>query len=248
MSENWYQEWFDSPLYYEIYAARDESDAHKLLALVLKHIPNPPAKVLDLACGRGRHAISLAEKGFTVTGIDLSASALEHARKNAIARRVNINFIRADIRDPINGTFDAVINCFTSFGYFKDVNENLLVLENVVSALAPCGVFVIDFLNADFVRKNLVPTETGTFSNGTYTIRRVISEPFVEKEIKFLNADGTIRSFTEQVHLLPATWFQQVLKDLGCVEIASYGSYEGEPYNAVCSPRYIGIFQNRKTD
>jgi SAM-dependent methyltransferase len=247
MPETWYQEWFDSPLYYELYAARNESDAHNLLALVLKHIPTPPAKVLDLACGRGRHAINLAEKGYTVTGIDLAASALEHARNNAIARNVNINFTRADMREPISGTFDAVVNCFTSFGYFKDVNENLLVLENVVSALAPRGVFVIDFLNADFVRQNLVPTEIGTFSNGTYTIRRVISEPFVEKEIKLLNTDGTIRTFTEQVHLLPATWFQQVMKDLGCVEIASCGSYEGEPFNVVHSPRYIGIFQNRKS-
>jgi cyclopropane fatty-acyl-phospholipid synthase-like methyltransferase len=108
----------------------------------------PGARVLDLACGHGRITIELARRGYSTTGIDLSPRSLELAREAAEREGLEVEWVHADMRDiPPGSKFDAVVNVFTSFGYFEEEKENQRVLDGVERALAPGGRFLIDVVN-----------------------------------------------------------------------------------------------------
>src|SRR5699024_2160883 len=143
---NWFEEWFDSPLYEKLYANRDETEARKLIQLIEQTLKNNHCQtILDLACGRGRHSVTLAQKGYHVTGIDLSEQSIKQAQETATNRQLkNVDFQVRDMRRPLAKTFDAVLNLFTSFGYFKEDKENARIFDSVVTMLAPEGIFVFD--------------------------------------------------------------------------------------------------------
>ena len=134
---NWFEEWFDSPLYEKLYAYRNKNEADQLADLIEEEIPvsNFP-KILDLGCGRGRHSITLAERGYNVLGMDLSKEVISKAAQIAAKKNLpNLRFQVGDMRRPLDKTFDAVVNLFTSFGYFRDDGENAQVIESVSKML-----------------------------------------------------------------------------------------------------------------
>jgi ubiquinone/menaquinone biosynthesis C-methylase UbiE len=95
---------------------------------------SPGAKLLDLCCGPGRHALELARRGFHVTAVDRTATYLEQAKERAEQEGLPIEFVLADMRHFRRpGSFDAVLNLYTSFGYFEHPEEDKQVLENVRS-------------------------------------------------------------------------------------------------------------------
>lgn len=111
-------------------------------------------KVLDLCCGQGRHAISLAKKGFNVTGVDYSGYLLEVAKERAQGEKVKVNFIRRDVRNlNLKNSFDVVLNLFTSFGYGSD-KDNERIIKNVAAALKPGGYFLLDIPNVVWILRN----------------------------------------------------------------------------------------------
>lgn len=102
----------------------------------MQHLkPGPGSTMLDIACGKGRHAIHLAENDYDVTGIDLSAQSIEEA---SLSEKDNLRFYQHDMRLPfwIN-YFHYAFNFFTSFGYFKTMRENYNVVETISKALKP---------------------------------------------------------------------------------------------------------------
>jgi SAM-dependent methyltransferase len=103
--------------------------------------------LLDLACGHGRISLPLARAGWDVTGIDLSERSLAVAREAAEQEGLRIDFVHGDMRNPPAGPFDAVVNLYTSFGYFEAESENQKVLNAVAGSLAPGGLFLIDTVN-----------------------------------------------------------------------------------------------------
>ena len=109
----------------------------------------PGARVLDLACGHGRHSLELARRGFRVTGIDLSPRSLEQAREAAAAEGLAADFVEADMREiEFDDEFDAAINLFTAIGYFESDDEDRTVFERVARALRPGGGFLVETINA----------------------------------------------------------------------------------------------------
>src|SRR5262245_33291338 len=119
IAPEWFTTWFDSEHYHRLYANRTSGEAaHLIDRLIERRHLSCGGTVLDLGCGSGRHSRYLSEKGFDVTGLDLSAESL------ALARRYegeNLRFVRQDMRLPFRtGPFDHVLNLFTSFGYFDD--------------------------------------------------------------------------------------------------------------------------------
>jgi cyclopropane fatty-acyl-phospholipid synthase-like methyltransferase len=105
------------------------------------------ARVLDCPCGHGRIANALAGRGFRVTGLDASAIFLERAREDAAARGVEVEYVHGDMRElPWRESFDAVVNWFTSFGYFSD-DENRAVLRRFHDALVPGGTLALETVN-----------------------------------------------------------------------------------------------------
>lgn len=133
--------------------AREVRGACRLLGL------KGPSEILDLACGAGRHSMGLAALGHRVTGLDYSPSLIAQASKAARAAGVVARFMRGDMRRlKFRGRFDAVINLFTSFGYFDTAAEDLSVLRGVRRALKPGGVFLIDTLNKAWLTRHFSPT------------------------------------------------------------------------------------------
>jgi len=118
---------------------------------------HPGARVLDLCCGQGRHSVELAKRGFTVTGLDLSEYLLDLARRRAREAGVAVNFVHRDMRElPWEDEFDAVVNLFTSFGYFDD-NTNNDILRQCCSLVRPKGFFALEIMNRDWLVRNFQP-------------------------------------------------------------------------------------------
>lgn len=241
---DWFEEWFDSSLYEKLYANRDEEEAAKLIALLEETLSlQKCSKILDLGCGRGRHSINLTEKGYQVTGIDLSEQAIRTAREKArLLDMEEIRFEVRDMRDPLPERFDAVVNLFTTFGYFESDTENARVLDSIRQMLVPGGIFVLDYLNATRVRNTIRPSEEGSFHGIHYTIRRYIRDNAVFKEIEFSGGkiDGT-KEYSERVKLYTRSWFEREMKKRNLTIDHIYGDYEGSDFNAENSDRLLII-------
>src|SRR5699024_3406489 len=140
----WYASWFDTPFYHILYQDRDEKEAAFLIKNLLNHLKlQPPAKILDLACGKGRHSRYLNMLGYDVIGVDLSEQSI------AYAKQYENNLLHFEVHNKLNPypkQFDAVFNLFTSFGYFENPDDNLKVIQNIKTSLKPNGYGVIDFM------------------------------------------------------------------------------------------------------
>ncbi len=109
------------------------------------------ARVLDLACGVGRHAIGMAKLGYQVTGVDFNPRYLENAAVEAERAGVAVRWMTGDMRTlRVEEGFDGIYSYFTSFGYFSDA-ENERVIANVVQALRHSGRFLLDMANRDWI-------------------------------------------------------------------------------------------------
>jgi len=131
-------------------------------------------RVLDLCCGTGRHSFELAKRGLQVTGLDATASYLARAEREAKGRD-NPSFMLGDMRRlRFQSEFDAVINLWTSFGYFEDLSEDELVLSGVCRALKPGGLFLIELINARWTRRNPRQLDWTHRSDGTKVLEEAV--------------------------------------------------------------------------
>ena len=156
-TKDWFTDWFNTPYYHILYKDRNDDEAQ----LFMKHITaflnlSKESHILDLPCGRGRHSVFLNSLGYKVTGGDLAANSIELAKK---FENKTLNFKVQDMRAPFKSKYDAVFNLFTSFGYFEDDREDILILNNIKQSLKKDGFFVFDFLNAEKVKLNIVAKE-----------------------------------------------------------------------------------------
>lgn len=231
----WFEQWFGEE-YHVLYPHRDEAEARRAVALIARVAPwSRGAMVLDLACGAGRHAAELERAGARVVGLDLSPAMLLRAQ-----RRAQAPLVRADMRAlPFrSGSFGLVVNLFTSFGYFRSDLEHGMVVREVAEVLAPGGRFVIDYLNADQVRRTLRrDSEQIQQGDAAARVRRRFSEEglYVVKEIE-LRAEH--RSFQERVRLFTPGELERLMTEAGLEVEARYGDYDGGPLGAE-SPRTI---------
>lgn len=235
--KEWFFEWFDSPYYHMLYKHRDENEAEFFLNnLVNKLHILPNMKIIDLACGKGRHAIYLNKKGFDVTGVDLSASSIQIAQQSKNER---LRFYIQDLRHlNMDDKFDIALNLFTSFGYFQSNEDDVNALLNIHQLMNDNGVLLIDFLNKERVLQNLINQEDIQVENIRFSISRWFDEKFLYKKISF--ADGPMNfDFTEKVQLLDLNKFTQLLNETGFEITETLGNYSLMPYSEKDSERLI---------
>ena len=233
----WFRDWFGEE-YISLYPHRDESEAKAAVDLFLAAVPQGPrAKVLDLACGAGRHMRELRAAGLQATGLDLSSALLRRAHSQAPVDPL----VRADMREiPFeDGAFDALTSFFTSFGYFREPLDDRRVLGEMRRVVRRGGAFMLDFLNADRVRRELVPEDTRELDGKRIIQRREILDGCVIKRIRIESTtDGSARDFEERVRLYSRGEITALLEEAGLEIRHRFGDYEGAAFGSA-SPRLI---------
>lgn len=241
--QEWFASWFDSPYYHMLYRNRNEQEATAFIQLLMHQLRHPVSgRILDLACGKGRHSRTLSALGYTVTGMDLSKESIQHAQQISLGG--NPNFKVHDMREPFGiAEYSLVLNLFTSFGYFDKSEENEKVLGNIFNALLPEGLVVIDFLNPDYVVANLIPIEQDEYQDVTFSIRRRIESGFVFKDISVNDSANAVdHTYTERVQLFSKNELSVMLTKFGFVVQEVYGNYQLGMWSE-SSPRTIIIAQ-----
>lgn len=239
-ASDWYKTAFRYD-YLRVYPHRNDDEARRQVDFLLDSMEVPaPCDILDLGCGDGRHSLELARRGYRVTGLDLSADLLERARRRAAGERLDITFIRGDMRDPPGiSAFDLVVNFFTSFGYFREDGENARVLDAIARSLRPGGRFLMDYLNREFVLSTLVPADSRTVEGMEVEQRRWITgDPSqagahvrINKQVR-IREDGAERSYDESVRMYTLEELAAMMDRAGLTVTRTYGDFDGSPVGA----------------
>jgi SAM-dependent methyltransferase len=237
MSQDWFASWFDTPYYHILYNHRDNTEAKLFIDTLFAHVkPHANAAILDLACGRGRHAIYMNKKGYSVTGVDLSDENIAYAKAFENER---LHFEVRDMRKSMGvSRFDFVFNLFTSFGYFEQEKEDEAAMQHISACLKPGGTLVLDFMNTPKVAQNLVPQECKEAEGITFNINRYVEDEQIVKEITFF-ADGVHWRFEERVKKYTLQDFILLFESAGLTPVAYFGSLDLQPYVETESDRLI---------
>lgn len=234
--KDWFTDWFNTPYYHILYKDRNDEDAQLFMKNITEFLALPKSThILDLPCGKGRHSVYLNSLGYKVTGGDLAENSIKTAKKS---ENKTLSFKVHDMRQPFNNQYDAVFNLFTSFGYFEDDKEDLLILQNIKKGIKNNGYFVFDFLNAALVKANLVAEEIKIVDDITFNITREIIDGFIIKNISFF-ADNEQHSYTERVKYLDETKMTSFFNKVGFTITNVFGDYSLTNFDPQTSNRLI---------
>ena len=237
-ADPWYVEAFRAP-YLSVYAHRDLAAARTEVEFLMSE--GVRGRVLDLACGFGRHTLALREKGALACGIDLSADLLEHAARTPPYSALRGSLARADMRKlPFqNAVFDSLVCLFSSFGYLAPA-EDAGVLREMARVLVPRGIAVLDLMNPAHVRTSLV--ESSRTERGGHVVdeRRWLEDDGrrVHKQVTLREPGGRERRWHESVRLYESSEIESLLRAAGLSLVRSFGDLAPEPYTAA-SPRQV---------
>ena len=189
----WYQEWFGEE-YLELYSHRDENEARQQVSFFREQCGYIDGRVLDLACGTGRHIQELAAIGYRAVGCDLSYTLLRTGSHDYGP----MSLVRADMRSLpfLTGSFAGLVNFFTSFGYFATEDENLQVVREMARVLDAGAPFLFDYLNVHRELGKLVQRETRETPLGTVRIERWF--------------DGSDRAFNKRITIGEKRYIERV--------------------------------------
>ena len=237
--KEWFESWFDSPYYHILYEDRDRDEAQLFIDNLLRFLKPPPhARMLDVACGRGRHAVYLNNMGYDVDAFDLSESNIAYDRQ---FENESLRFYRHDMRELFpNGDFDYVFNLFSSFGYCDTDEENSKVISAHAAALKPGGTLVLDYLNTQLTEESLKAYEEKTIDDITFHIQKSIAEGSVIKTIRF-NAGDRSYEYQEKLRLFTLQEFKHMLETSALRIRHVFGNYQLAPFEALTSERLILI-------
>lgn len=240
-SAEWFKDWFNSPYYHLLYNNRNENEAGFFIDNLCSHLNlSTNARVWDLACGKGRHAIALNKKGLSVIGTDLSRNSIKEASQFS---NDTLDFYVHDMRDPFRiNYFDAVFNLFTSFGYFENFNDNYTVFKNIAKALKPNSIFVLDFFNSEKVMTGLKPIYTEQRGDISFKIEKKIINKAISKRIEF-NDNNKEYYFEENVSLFMKKDFEDFAEKAGLTIEKVFGNYKLDKFDPATSERLILLFK-----
>ncbi|QRM90527.1 methyltransferase domain-containing protein [Lacinutrix sp. WUR7] len=238
--KEWFASWFDSPFYHILYKDRDYTEAQQFMDNLTNYLNIPEGgKILDLACGKGRHSIYLNTLGYNVTGVDLSANSITHAKQ---FENETLKFNVHDMSKPYKEQFDAVFNLFTSFGYFDKEEDNLNTIKAIKAELNESGFGVIDFMNSEYVIDNLVAEDVKTVEGIAFTQKRSVVDGYIIKDISF-TAAGEDYNFQERVRGFTLADFETLFEQAGVYLLDIFGDFKLNPFHAKQSERLIMIFK-----
>jgi SAM-dependent methyltransferase len=242
----WWQKYFDEH-YLKVYKELEKETSREVESIVKMMDLKPKAKILDLCCGYGRHSIEFAQRGLKVTGYDLSDFFIQKAKKDSLDLGLEIEFVKGDMRKlPFDRQFDAVVNIFTSFGFFDRELDDLKVTRGVSRALKKGGLFLLDLKNREYLIRNFQRR------------RWRQEEDFIMLEDNFLDlftsrweltrtllfGNGRKKENSFSLRMYTFTEILNLLKRSGFILESVYGDFDFREYS-LDSPRMILI--SRKT-
>ncbi len=238
----WFEDWFNSPYYHLLYKNRNDDEAQAFIERLISNLnPRTNARILDVACGKGRHSKVLADLGFDVTGIDLSEASIEDASKEG---HDNLQFFQHDMRLPFRiNYYDYAFNFFTSFGYFKTQREHNNALRSITQSLKKDGIIVIDFLNRKYISDRLEASATVESEEVTFLISKWQDENHFYKriEVKENNEETVQLLYTERVAKFGLDDFKEMLSIQNAEVVSVFGDYNLGEYDEQNSPRLIMV-------
>lgn len=228
---DWWRTWF-GPEYLALYdrelAQRTPNEIDQLEVLLKL---GPPLRILDLACGQGRHAIELARRGYEVTGLDLSPYLLEVARERAEASGLTVRWVLGDMRQPLDGErFDLILSLFTSLGYFVDAGDDSAVASAAAAMLSRGGRFFVEVVNGERIAEDFQPREWFTVGDAAVMERRSL-----HRESRRMAVERTVERggrFEVNVHVIRLYGprdLEALLREAGFAHIQLYGDWDGSP-------------------
>lgn len=194
---------------------------------------SPPARILDIGCGFGRHAIELACRGYTVTGLDLSADLLQEAEEAGEKRGASAEWLEMDMRKmDFVSQFDAAVCLYTSFGYFNDA-ENLDVLKRISRALTSGGRLVLDVENRDGLLLRYQSRDWYRTREGDIVLEDRRFDPVKGRQTTEMMLVGPDQSVSRTIDI---RWYsvpelENILTDSGLQVEALYGALDGSAYD-----------------
>ena len=195
---------------------------------------HPGSRVFDCCCGMGRHSIELAAAGCSVTGMDLSKGYLDIARDEAAQRSVNVDFIHQDVREMnYSGEFDAVINMFTSFGYFEDPAEDLELLKKMYASLKPGGTLFMEMWGKEVLARDF--EERSWFERDGIKILLEYSVDLNWTELCnrwLFYKDDKMTEYSFSHRIFSAAEMADLLWKAGFEMIEIYGDFNQAPYDS----------------
>jgi SAM-dependent methyltransferase len=252
VKKEWFRDWFSSPFYHRLYFERDEREAEEFIQKLVQFLqPSPGSRIVDVACGRGRHSCILAKMGFEVTGFDLSFESIDYAkqlvRNDSFGESDNLSFYQHDMRYPFwVNYFDVAFNFFTSFGYFATRREHDDAIRTIATSLKPAGVFVIDYLNAHYVEDHLVHNELKNVAGTSYRIHRWDDETHFYKKITINDVSlVTPEEHTEKVAKFSLGDFTDMLSFQNMQVLEVFGDHNLCPYDVRKTPRLIIVARKK---
>lgn len=194
----------------------------------------PPAKVLDLACGIGRLTLEFAKRGFHIVGVDRSATYIKQAQDAAPSDQLNVKFMHADIRDiRYTNAFDIVLNTFSSFGYFQDPSDDARVLFNAYAALKKGGRVLLELVGKETIIRNFTRRDWQEAPDGSLLLEdRVVENGWHSLIHRWIYINqATRRDYSLRVRLYSAVEITRLLESNGFVNVAIFGTYSRSPYD-----------------
>ena len=240
---DWFETWFNSPYYHLLYKNRDHKEAERFLDRLIDFLnPTPGSRILDVACGKGRHSFYLNKKGYDVTGFDLSQESILYDKR---FENDDLHFYLHDMRETFRSNyFDIVLNLFSSFGYFPKERDNIRCLIANTIALKDSGVFIFDYFNANKIR-NFGDNISDKLVEGIkFHIEKYIDGHFIKKKISFYDKERNY-NFEEQLLLTDKTELEKFFNIAGLDITHCFGNYKLEPFDENNSERLI-LFANKK--
>ena len=219
--------WFNSDYYHILYKNRDKKEAEFFINNLIKKLKiKKGSKILDLACGVGRHSFYLNKKGMNVIGIDNSENNINNAKK---IENTYLKFKKKEMTADYGQDFDFIFNLFTSFGYINE-EHNFNTFKSINNSLVNQGILVIDYLNVFRIKEELIEKETKKIRNIIFNIKRSFKENFIVKKIK-IKDNNEIFYFEERVMELTLNDFKKYLKKFNFKILDVYGNYNLDNYN-----------------
>ncbi|MCX6210558.1 MAG: class I SAM-dependent methyltransferase [Bacteroidetes bacterium] len=239
-SQEWFSNWFNSHYYHLLYNNRDEIEANTFISKIIHYLkPLPNSRMLDVACGKGRHSKALSEMGFDVIGIDLSEESIKEAK---LSESRQLHFYKHDMRLPFYiNYFDIVFNLFTSFGYFRTQREHNNAIRSITQGIKQNGILVIDYLNTHFEENNFTSSIEKEIDKLKFIITKWQTETHFYKQIQVADStNGLPRHLsTERVAKFSLGDFNEMLSLQNMQIQQVFGDYNLNEYHINTSPRMI---------